>query len=87
MGVIVGRSQAHRRQMGVNLSRRKRSVPKQFLDRPQVGAVIQHVGGETVTQRVRADTRIQPRLGQILIQLAAYAAAGTPTSASGVERD
>jgi hypothetical protein len=36
--------------VGINLSGRKRSVPKQFLDDTNVGAALQQMGSEAMTE-------------------------------------
>src|SRR3546814_2591107 len=43
------------RDQGVDLGGRQRAVPQQHLQRAQVGAVVEQVGGEAVPQAVRAD--------------------------------
>ncbi len=52
------RDRAHRagRDLGVEGRVVELGVPKQDLDDTDVGAVLQQVGGEAVTQRVRPDT-------------------------------
>ena len=64
--------------MRIDLRRRKRLVTKEFLNAPQIGPVVEHVGGKTVTQRVWADVRIESRLGKILIELATDASGTKP---------
>src|SRR6185437_16389977 len=39
----------------VNLGARYARVPEQLLDRAQIGAAVEQVGGEAVAQRVRGD--------------------------------
>ena len=41
-------------------------MPEQRLDAAQIGAAIEHMRRETVTQGVRADSRIQPGLHEVL---------------------
>src|SRR3546814_2400195 len=43
------------RNQGVDLGGRQRAVPQKHLQRAQVGAVVEQVGGEAVPQAVRAD--------------------------------
>ena len=59
-----------RSQVGVDLRGREIFVPEHFLHAPQVGPIVQHVRGETVSQRVRRDVLRQPRFDQVLAQLA-----------------
>ena len=58
--------------VGINLSGGNIGVPEQFLDHPQVGSVLEEVGGEGVAQQVRVaqyDARLRPLLlpGQLRI--------------------
>ena len=52
MGFVVGLFHAVHRDVGVNLGRRQVGVPEQCLDAPQIGAVIQKVGGKAVAKFV-----------------------------------
>ena len=55
MGVAVDGEQPIDVDVGVALGGRERGVPEQLLDRPQVGALLEQVGGEGVPQRVRVN--------------------------------
>ena len=48
--------------VGINLSGGNIGVPEQFLDHPQVGSVLEEVGGEGVAQEVRVDVLFDPGL-------------------------
>ena len=60
--------------MCVNLCRRNGLMAQQFLNTSQIGAVVEHVRGEAVPKRMRADGGIEAGDQQIFIHLAAYAA-------------
>lgn len=51
---IVGFTEAFFSDVCVNLRRGKRSVPKEGLNRSQVGSVVEKVGCEGVTEFVRS---------------------------------
>ncbi len=53
MGRRVHLAEPVHRDQGVDLGGRDRRVTKQFLDDADVGAAVEHVGGERVAQRVR----------------------------------
>ena len=53
-------------------------MAEQFLHASQVRTVVEHVRREAVAQRVRADARIQAGLGQVFVQLSAYASCAEP---------
>ena len=46
-------------------------MAQQLLHAAQVGAVVQQVRREAVTQRVRADARVEAGLHEVLVELAA----------------
>ena len=56
--------------MRVNLRRAQALVAQQFLDAAQVGTVVKQMRRKAVTQRVRADARIQSGFNQVLVELA-----------------
>ena len=59
MGVEVDVAEAIGGQMGVDLGRADVGVAEHLLQRPQIAAARQQVGGERVAQRVRAHPVIQ----------------------------
>jgi len=74
------------RDMGVDLGRRQVAVAKQHLHHPQIGAVVEQMGGEGVAQGVRrevfADARLQ---GVTLDELPERLARHAVAAASGEE--
>ena len=48
--------------VGINLGGGNIGVPEQFLDHPQVGSVLEEVGGEGVAQEVRVDVLFESGL-------------------------
>ena len=46
--------------MRVNLRGADTGVPKQFLDHPQIRAMLQQMGRKTMTQHVRRDVPFSP---------------------------
>ena len=60
MSVPVGGPQPFAADVGVALRGRDVAVPEQLLDRAQVGATVEQVGGEAVAQRVRVRRRRRP---------------------------
>src|SRR5690348_12869278 len=66
MRVVVDTAQPLRIDVRVHLRRRQRAVPEQLLDRAQVGAALEQVRREGVTQTVRVwhetpkSARVQP---------------------------
>ena len=55
--MLVGGDQALDRHVGVDLSRRERGVPEQFLDAPQVCSPFEQVRRSRMPQPVRAGIR------------------------------
>src|SRR6185312_5974589 len=53
MGLVVDREQGGGVDLGVALRGRQRGVAQQFLDRPQIAAAGEQMGGEAMAQRVR----------------------------------
>src|SRR5690606_6538591 len=74
MGRVVGFLHPLGRQVRINLGRTEALVTQQLLDASQVRTIVQQVRGEAVTQRMRADTRIQASRDEILVELAAHRA-------------
>src|SRR4051812_30400983 len=70
VGLVVDLFHPTRRQVRVDLRRAQALVAEQLLHAAQVGAVVQQVRGEAVTQRVRADARIEAGRHEVLVQLA-----------------
>jgi len=62
------------RYVGVYLCRRKRLMAEQFLNASEVGAVVEHVGGEAVSQGMRADRGVEARGAEVLVHLSPDAA-------------
>ena len=60
MGGTIGRQQPGAIDGGVDLRRRQRGVAEQLLDRAQIAAARQQVGGEGMAQRVRRRAVGQP---------------------------
>jgi hypothetical protein len=60
--------------MGVNLSGAKAAVAEQLLHASDIGTCVQQVRCKAVSEGVRADPWIEPRLGQVLFQQTADAA-------------
>ena len=57
---------AARRVMEVLHRHLNAQVPHPFLDTADVGAAVQQVGGETMTQAVRTGARVETGLGKVL---------------------
>ena len=55
--LLIDFAEARHVDVGVDLRRRDAFVTEHFLDLAEVGAVLEHVGRETVSNRVRADIR------------------------------
>jgi hypothetical protein len=65
MGFVVHLHEMANRHLGIPLSRRKRCMAKQFLDRPEVSSVGQQVRGKGVPQRMRVHVPIDVRKAHI----------------------
>ena len=61
MKLSVDLAQAISRDVRVNLRRADARVAEQFLDHPQIRAVLQQMRCETVPQHVRSDVPCNPR--------------------------
>jgi len=83
---VVGFLHAAGRQVRVDLRRAQALVAEQLLHAAQVGAVVQQVRREAVTQRVRADPGIEAGLHEVFVELAAHRA-GAERFAVLVEED
>jgi hypothetical protein len=55
----MDRLQPAQGEMGVDLGGGNIGMAQQGLDSPQIGSVLDHMGGATVTHDVRAGARIQ----------------------------
>src|SRR5579863_3912515 len=77
----VDRKQPLHLDVGVFLGGRERGVPEQLLDRPQVGAALQQVGGEGVPQGVRVDAPGERRLLDPVVEDAPHRAVAQPAAA------
>ena len=53
MGPVIGFPQPRHRHVGVDLRRHQPGVPEQFLDGAEIGAAVEQVGRERVSQPVR----------------------------------
>jgi len=62
--------------MCVYLGCAKTAMAEEFLDAADVGAGIEQVRGETVADRVRAGSRVESGLSEVLFQQSADAARG-----------
>ena len=60
-------------------------MTQQFLDRTQIGARAQHVGGKGVTESVGGDLFHGGEFKDVAINNASHAATGEP-SATGIEK-
>ena len=67
MRVRVGFLQPLNRHVRVNLRGRKTGMAKQRLHAAQIGAAIEHVGGETMSKFVRADRNRNRCVSQITL--------------------
>src|ERR1700753_281231 len=85
MGVAVDREQPLDLDVGGFLGGRQRRMAEQLLDRPQVGAALQQVGGERVAQRVRMHPPGKRSLLHPAIEDAPHRAVGEPAAAMGEE--
>src|SRR6188768_3150064 len=82
----VGGLQARRLYPSVDLRRAHGAVAQKLLDRPQVGAPVQEVRGERVTQRVRRDPALDRSLPRPRLQAPAYVRRRQPAAALGEEQ-
>jgi hypothetical protein len=57
MGLVIGFAHPLTANVRVNLRARKTAMAEQFLNTADVGAAIEHVGGERMAQRVGAGGR------------------------------
>ena len=55
-------------QVGVDLGGGEVLVPEELLDHSQVRAAVEEVGGERVSERVRARLAVEPRAVNVLVQ-------------------
>ena len=80
MSFLVNLLQSFGRDVGVDLRRRQIGVAEEFLDAAEVGAGIEHVRGEAVSQLVRRQRRVEADGEQILLQHALHAARRHPAA-------
>ena len=66
--------------MRIFLRRGKAFVPQQFLDGAQIGAGTEHVGGKSMSQRMRMNLQSLGQVPDIAIHEVSHAAAGQPRS-------
>src|SRR5262245_29178270 len=64
--LLIGLDQLRGVDVGITLRRAQAGVSEQLLDRPQIGAALEQVRGERVTQRVRADPELGAALRDVL---------------------
>ena len=76
MRSLVDFAQAGGADVRVDLRRHQALVAEQFLHAADVGAAVEQVRGEAVSQRVRGGAPIQARLLQVLLQHPRHAARG-----------
>src|SRR5439155_1407537 len=74
MRLVVAVAQPVGGHVRVNLRVGETAMAEQFLHAADVGAAIQQVSCKAVAERVRARARIEPRLGEILLEQPADAA-------------
>src|SRR5439155_3807049 len=86
MGLVVGLHQPVERHVGVALSRGKRGVAEQFLDRAQVCTAVQEVGREGMAERVGRDHR-EVLEGLALLRDDPLHAAGCQPPAASVSKE
>lgn len=60
MSFVICRPDMLGGQVSIDLRRRDIGMPKQLLDRSQIGAAIQHVRGEAMPEGVRRHIAIEP---------------------------
>ncbi len=68
MGLVIGITQTLLRDVGVDLGGREGGMPKESLDRSQVGTVIEEVSGKGVTKFMRGDIERNGRLGEVFLK-------------------
>src|SRR5215211_1933778 len=81
VGAQIGLLQALRLYPSVGLGRADRRVPEELLDRPQVGASLEQVGGERVAQGVWRDAALERRATGRDSQPAAHVGGRQPPAA------
>ena len=81
MGLIVDVQHVLDRKLSVALGGGKTLVAEHLLNRPQVGAFLQHVCAEGMAQGVRMHIRRKPLGNGNLLDDAAHAAGGEPAAA------
>src|SRR5207244_286517 len=75
------------RDVGVALRRRQARVSEQLLDRAQVGAAVEQMGGEGVAERVRAHPAENPALDDPLREELADGARGEPAALAEIQEE
>src|SRR4249919_1962341 len=86
MGGSVRVAQAGRIDASVDLRGRDRGVAEQLLDRAQVGAALEQVRGEAVSQGVRGDATGERGLADPEAETAGDVGAGEAAAALGEEK-
>src|SRR5690606_15007593 len=84
MGVKIGPAQVLPGHVGVDLGGGDAGVTQEFLDGAQVGAALEHVGGEGVPQGMRRDPPVGPGAAGVPGQDVGHAPA-SQAPAAGVE--
>ena len=73
MCLMIHIQQSLLRDVGVDLSCRQFTMTEQFLHASEVGPAVEQVGGEAVSQRVRARCIHQPAVQQVCLEQSADA--------------
>src|SRR5215216_3068178 len=81
VGAQIGLLQALRLYPSVGLGRADRRMPEELLDRAQVGAPLEQVGGERVAQGVRRDPAPERGATRRDAQPAPHVGGGQPAAA------
>ena len=78
MGLPIHLEQLRRIHVRIALRGRQLHVTQQLLDRAQIGAALEQMAGERVTQRVRADPEARAAPRDVARHETLHAAAGQP---------
>ena len=55
-------------------------MPEEFLDDPEIGAIVEHMGGEAVSQGMGADLGVEPGLEEVFVEFSPDGACAEPFS-------
>ena len=78
MRLLVAFTQAGGGHVGINLGGGQTAMSEQFLHGADIGTAVEHVGGKTVSEGMRARAPVQARLREIFFQQSADAASRQP---------